>query len=113
MFKPTKCEVGGQAVIEGVMMRSPKSFAVACRRNGGEIVIREQQWHSLWNRFPFLKWPFLRGAVVLLEALMNGMSALTFAANLQEEERLEEEEQEKKDQARKEAEEQGEPPAGG
>ena len=100
---PAKMEVGGQAVIEGVMMRSPKSFAVACRRSGGAIVIREQQWHSLWHRFPFLKWPFIRGAVVLLEALMNGMSALTFAASLQEEERLEEEEKEKK-----EAEEDGE-----
>ena len=93
--KPTKCEVGGQAVIEGVMMRSPKSFAVVCRRSAGAIVVREQEWHSLWNRFPFLKWPFFRGGVVLLEALMNGMSALTFAANLQEEERLEEEEEEK------------------
>ena len=110
MSKPTKCEVGGQAVIEGVMMRSPKSFAVACRRNGGAIVVREQQWHSLWNRFPFLKWPFLRGAVVLLEALMNGMSALTFAASLQEEERMEEEEAEKQEQERKEAEDRGAEP---
>ena len=82
---PVKCnDVGGQAVIEGVMMRSPNSFVVACRRPDGEIVIREQRWHSLWNRFKFLKWPLLRGGVVLLEALVNGMSALTFSANQQE-----------------------------
>ena len=83
---PVKCkDVGGQAVIEGVMMRSPNSFVVACRRPDGGIVIREQRWHSLWNRFKFLKWPFMRGGVVLLEAMLNGMSALTFSANQQEE----------------------------
>ncbi len=83
--QPVKCsDVGGQAVIEGVMMRSPNSFVVACRRPSGEIVLREQRWHSLWHRFKFLKWPFMRGGVVLLEALVNGMSALTFSANQQE-----------------------------
>ena len=83
---PVKCtNVGGQAVIEGVMMRTPNSFAVVCRRPAGDIVIREQPWHSIWNRLKFLKWPFLRGGVVLLEALINGMSALTFSAQQQEE----------------------------
>ena len=89
--KCSKFDVGGQAVIEGVMMRSPKSLAVVCRLPGGEIAIREQQWHSIWNKLKFLKWPFFRGGVVLLEALMNGMSALTFSAQKQEEARLEEE----------------------
>jgi len=83
--KPKKCDVGGQAVIEGVMMRSPNSFVVACRRPDGQIVVREQLWHSIWNRLKFLKWPFLRGGVVLLEAMLNGMSALTFSANQAEE----------------------------
>lgn len=72
--------VGGQAVIEGVMMRSPRSFAVAVRRKNGDIVVREGPWRSVWERLRFLRWPFLRGGVVLVEALHNGMSALTFAA---------------------------------
>lgn len=82
--EPLHCTVGGQAVIEGVMMRSPRSFAVACRRSTGEIVLREERWRSLAERHRFLRWPFLRGAVVLLESLMNGMSALTFSASQQE-----------------------------
>jgi len=81
------CNVGGQAVIEGVMMRSPRSFAVVCRRPKGEIVIREERWHSIWDRLRFLRWPFFRGGVVLLEALVNGMSALSFSAQQQEEEK--------------------------
>ncbi len=82
---PQKCNVGGQAVIEGVMMRSPASFAVACRRPGGEIVVREERWRALTARLRPLRWPFLRGAVVLLESLLNGMSALSFSAKQQEE----------------------------
>jgi uncharacterized protein YqhQ len=84
MFKPEQCNVGGQAVIEGVMMRSPHSFTVACRRASGEIVVREDRWRSLTEKHRFLRWPFLRGAVVLLESLLNGMSALTFSASQQE-----------------------------
>jgi uncharacterized protein YqhQ len=79
------CNVGGQAVIEGVMMRSPRSFAVVCRRPGGAIVVREERWRSIWERLRFLRWPFLRGSVVLVESLVNGMSALGFSAQQQEE----------------------------
>ncbi|MFA6032674.1 MAG: DUF1385 domain-containing protein, partial [Myxococcota bacterium] len=75
-----KLSVGGQAVIEGVMMRSPHSFAVAVRKPDGMIVVRESRWESLWERLKFLKWPFLRGSVVLLESLWNGISALNFSA---------------------------------
>ncbi len=78
-----KPNVGGQAVIEGVMMRSPKSFAVVCRRPDGSIVIKESEWRPLWGRVKPLRWPLLRGGVVLLESLVNGISALTFSANQQ------------------------------
>ncbi|RMD99536.1 MAG: DUF1385 domain-containing protein [Deltaproteobacteria bacterium] len=83
-------DVGGQAVIEGVMMRSPRSFVVAVRKPNGEIVVREDLWRSLSGRFSFLKWPFFRGTVVLLEALQNGIQALTFSANHAVEEEEEE-----------------------
>jgi uncharacterized protein YqhQ len=81
---PKKLDVGGQAVVEGVMMRSPRSFAIVCRRATGEIVVREERWRSLWDSHRFLRWPFFRGGVVLAEALVNGMSALTFSAHQQE-----------------------------
>lgn len=74
-------KVGGQAVIEGVMMRSPNSMTTVVRRPTGEIIIKEQPWISIWNRLKFLKWPFLRGAIVLVESLYNGIQALTFSAN--------------------------------
>jgi uncharacterized protein YqhQ len=76
----TKPYVGGQAVLEGVMMRSPRSLAVAVRRPDGTIVVREDAWVSIWERLEFLRWPFLRGAVVLLESLYNGIQALQFSA---------------------------------
>jgi uncharacterized protein YqhQ len=76
-------DVGGQAVIEGVMMRSPSSFTVVCRRPDGTVVIKEEAWRPIWSGMRFLRWPFLRGAVVLLESLLNGISALTFSANQQ------------------------------
>lgn len=65
------------------MMRSPNSLAVVCRSATGEIVIKEQAWRSIWERLKFLRWPFLRGAVVLVESLVNGMSALSFSAKIQ------------------------------
>lgn len=79
--KHSKVHVGGQAVIEGVMMRAPKSLAIAVRRPNGEILIKEDRWRSLSERWSFLKWPFVRGSIIVLEALINGIQALTFSAN--------------------------------
>lgn len=73
--------IGGQAVIEGVMMRSPASFAIAVRRPDGKIVVREEKWQPLWASWKFLRWPLLRGAVVLVESMQNGYAALKFAAD--------------------------------
>lgn len=77
---PRQPYIGGQAVIEGVMMRSPKSFVVAVRRHAGGIAIREQAWETLWPTLKFLRWPLFRGAVVLAESLHNGFSALKFSS---------------------------------
>ena len=65
------------------MMRSPASFTVVCRRPDGSIVIKEEAWRPVWTGMPFLRWPVMRGAVVLLESLLNGISALAFSANQQ------------------------------
>jgi uncharacterized protein YqhQ len=75
-------KVGGQAVMEGVMMRSPNSFAVAVRRYTGELTLREAPWRPLLGRIKIFRWPFLRGSIVLLESLVNGISALNFSAKL-------------------------------
>ena len=77
----SKCaQVGGQAVLEGVMMRSPTSLAIAVRRPTREIVVKEAVWRSIWDKLKFLRWPFLRGSVVMIEAMVNGMQALSFSA---------------------------------
>ena len=88
-----RTSVGGQAVLEGVMMRSPNCLSVAVRRPNGEIVVRENVWHSIWNKLRFLRWPFLRGTVVMIEAMVNGIQALNFSAR----ESMTEEEKEKEE----------------
>ena len=72
--------IGGQAVLEGVMMRSPGSLVVAVRRPDGQIAVREEAWETLWPRATLLRRPFLRGAVVLIESVWNGFTALAFSA---------------------------------
>ncbi len=72
--------VGGQAVIEGVMMKAPRRLCVAVRQNGGGIVIKNDPFRSLAERWPLLGLPLLRGPVVLGETLVLGMKALTFSA---------------------------------
>jgi len=73
--------VGGQAVIEGVMMRAPRSIAIAVRKPNREIVVRREKLTPLKERFPPFKLPILRGVAVLVESLVWGMKALTYSAN--------------------------------
>ncbi|MBI2606779.1 MAG: DUF1385 domain-containing protein [Deltaproteobacteria bacterium] len=74
--------IGGQAVIEGVMMRSPHYLAVAVRKPDSRIVIREMRWKGYGDRFPILKKPLLRGVVTLVESMVNGIEALSYSANV-------------------------------
>ena len=76
----TKPMIGGQAVIEGVMMKGPESIATAVREPSGSIVLRVDPVHSISDRFPILKKPLLRGVVALAEALVYGLKALSFSA---------------------------------
>lgn len=77
---------GGQAVIEGVMMRGRDALSIAVRRPDQSVVVQEQPLKPWSLRFPFLKWPLVRGAVALVEAMIIGMRALNFSANQQVEE---------------------------
>ena len=73
--------VGGQAVIEGVMMRSPSSMAIAVRRPSGEIVVRRERLNFFSEKKFFSKLPLFRGIINLLSALVLGVKALNFSAN--------------------------------
>ena len=79
-------DIGGQAVIEGVMMRSPKTSAVAVRRYDGEIIVKRDDVGSIRERYKFLKFPILRGVVALVETLVLGIKTLSFSANVAMEE---------------------------
>ena len=75
-----KTMIGGQAVIEGVMMKGPERIATAVREPSGSISVRVEPVHSVTERFPLLKKPLLRGVVALAEALIYGLKALSFSA---------------------------------
>jgi uncharacterized protein YqhQ len=62
------------------MMRAPHSMAVAVRKRDGSILVRETPWEPVWAGIPAFRWPFLRGAVMLVESLWNGIQALGFSA---------------------------------
>lgn len=72
---------GGQAVIKGVMMRSPRFFAVACRRASDDITVRVERV-ALANRPGILKWPLIRGAMALVDAMHLGIKSLMWSASL-------------------------------
>lgn len=72
--------VGGQALIEGVMMRAPGAWGVAVRRPDGSIALERGKVASLAQRYPFLKLPLLRGVTVLFQSLAIGIRALNFSA---------------------------------
>lgn len=72
--------VGGQAVIEGVMMRAPHTMAIALRRPDGALTVRDERWRPLLEDAHWARRPFLRGAVAVVESMRNGLRALSFAA---------------------------------
>ncbi len=74
--------VGGQAVVEGVMMRTPSAWAVSVRRPDGRITTVVEDARSIGLRSPLLRWPVVRGVVALGESLVIGMKALSVAARL-------------------------------
>ena len=72
--------VGGQAVLEGVMMRCQDRFVVACRRSDNSISLIAEKKVPLAKRFPPLGWPILRGAVSFFESLILGVHAINLSA---------------------------------
>jgi uncharacterized protein YqhQ len=74
--------VGGQAVLEGVMMRSPHAWAIACRKPSGEISTHSEPLERLSEKRKWMAWPVIRGVVTLGHAMTLGFRALKFSANV-------------------------------
>jgi len=76
--------VGGQAVMEGVMMRTPSAYAVACRRPDGTIVTTSERLPKWSDRNRLLGLPVIRGGAILVQTMLLGIKALNFSANVAE-----------------------------
>ena len=88
--KGIKTSIGGQALLEGIMMRGPKRTSMAVRNPEGEIVIEE--WDTVApNRPAITRWPFVRGIFNFVDSMKTGMKCLTRSAELSGLEELEEE----------------------
>ena len=83
--------VGGQAVLEGVMMRNKEKYAVAVRKPDQKIAIKVDEYHSIGERIPIFKLPILRGVVAFVESLVVGMKTLMYSAEFVEEDTKEKE----------------------
>lgn len=78
--------VGGQAIIEGVMMRVPGAYAIAVRNPKGEIITRREEFISLTEKVAFLKKPVIRGMIALFESMKMGIKTLNDSAEIAYEE---------------------------
>ncbi len=87
--------VGGQAVMEGVMMRTPNAYAIACRRSDGSIVHTSEKLPKWSDKYKFLNIPILRGGATLIQSLALGIKALNYSANIAQEDMELEEAREK------------------
>ncbi len=87
--RPTS--IGGQALIEGVMMKGPREIAIAVRTPDNQITIKKEPVTGLTKRFNLGKIPFLRGAVALVDSMLLGVRSLTYSAELLEDSMKEEE----------------------
>jgi uncharacterized protein YqhQ len=74
--------VGGQAVLEGVMMRSPHAWGIACRKPSGEVMTHSEPLERLSEKHRWMAWPVVRGVITLGHAMTLGFRALRFSANV-------------------------------
>src|SRR5579864_2739181 len=84
--------VGGQAVLEGVMMRSPHAWAIACRKPSGEVVTMSEALERPSEKHKWMAWPIVRGVMTLGYAMNLGYRALRFSANVAIEDMMQEDE---------------------
>ena len=84
-----RTSIGGQALIEGILMRGPEKQAIVCRTEDG-LVEKIDELHLVKEKHPILGWPLIRGVVVFLDSMVKGMKALTYSADLLPEDEQEE-----------------------
>lgn len=78
-----KCtNIGGMAVLEGVMMRIPGEYSVSIRKSDGTITTKKEKIDSLGQKYKFFTLPFIRGIVVLFETLIVGLKALNYSSEV-------------------------------
>jgi uncharacterized protein YqhQ len=90
--------IGGQAVIEGIMMKNKDDYAVAVRKPDGEIVVKKEQYVSMTEKVPFCALPFVRGVFSFVDSMILGMKTLTFSAGFFEDDEGEDPEPSKLEQ---------------
>ena len=76
-----RTSIGGQALIEGILMRGPKKQAIVCRTQDG-LVEKTEELKFIKDKYPILGWPFIRGCATFLDSMVKGMQALTYSAEL-------------------------------
>ena len=76
-----RTSIGGQALIEGILMRGPQKQAIVCRTPDG-LVEKVDELHLVKDKHPILGWPLIRGVVTFLDSMVKGMQALTYSADL-------------------------------
>jgi uncharacterized protein YqhQ len=91
--QPTECfrtTIGGQALIEGILMRGPEKQAIVVRKPDGDLVTKVDELHLIKERYPILGVPFVRGTVNFLDSLVKGVQALMYSAEFYPEDEEEE-----------------------
>lgn len=88
---PFRTMIGGQALIEGIMMIGPEKKSIVVRRSDGGLEIKTEERKLIKDRYPILGWPFLRGVVNFCTSMYTGVTALMYSAEFYPEEEIEEE----------------------
>lgn len=84
-----RTSIGGQALIEGIMMRGPKKQAIVVRKPDGELVTKVDELHFIKDKYPVLGWPVIRGVAAFLGSMINGVKALMYSAEFMPEDEQE------------------------
>ncbi len=85
-----RTSIGGQALIEGILMRGPEKQAIVIRKPDGELESKVEPVSSIRKKYPILGWPVIRGTVVFIESMYKGVKAITYSAGFLPEEEEEE-----------------------
>ena len=85
-----KTSIGGQALIEGILMRGPERQSMVCRKPDGELAVQVDELTHTKEKYPILGKPFIRGGFMLISSMKNGMKAITWSAEFMPEEDQEE-----------------------